>query len=213
MKRLAQVVVLSLFIAVLALPAGAQDINFEQFNFVTEATSPTSASNEFGVSGVAVDQALDLANKAFMAMNGRNFGQAIPLYQQAASLNPKYNQILEYAQILQQRSFEEVGEMKLPSQWGPDHTLSAWQRVKVKFWLGWFKSVLPQDGGMGNNNMGDYGMNEFGGPANYNSIYQSSKSGQPQPTFQPPPPAGGQPAVGPGAGISDIPSVGNIQGP
>jgi hypothetical protein len=38
-----------------------------------------------------------------------------------------------------------IGEKKIKQNWETGHVVDQWKRVRIKFWLGWFKSSLPQD--------------------------------------------------------------------
>lgn len=128
------------------------EFQWDQFQFVTDATAEVDSSTEFaGFSNVP--EALLLANSGFMAMRNRQFEQAIAYYTQAAQRDPKYQDMLDYVTNLRNQYWSglegpmNVAEMRLPAQWGEEHSVDTWARVRVKFWLGWFKSVLPKDQG------------------------------------------------------------------
>lgn len=152
MKILAGIVVV-VALVLFGAPAPAQEaatetFSFPAFNFPTDATGVLDASEMLFTT---VPQGLLLANQGFMALRSRQFDAAIGFYTQAAQLDPKYTDMLEYTKGLRDRFavFPDgpvnVAEERLPSQWGEDHPMEIWARVKVKFWLGWFKSVLPRD--------------------------------------------------------------------
>ncbi len=158
MKTLATTAILGLALA-LGMSAHAQEeatgtFDFTKYGFVEEATTTTDASGEFGAF-TNVPEGLLLANQGFMALRNHQFDAAIGFYTQAAQRDAKFTDMLEYTKTLRDQFAVfpsgpmDVSEMRLPAQWGDDHPMEIWARVKVKFWLGWFKSVLPRDQAVG----------------------------------------------------------------